>query len=781
MFIGTHTDRSYADGPTARFTINGKHVTVASVTEATATPRTPDKVIIRSKEYPQFEGSVRLLDVYERYGVLPLEDPSGLRKSAEWDKVAERIEEDVKPKSPATFLTGFAYLLNSYFVHNGRFDGPVITNGFDCSIYGNIQIGGGISSSSATVISMALALLAANNIKVLPPGEEADPKKLEISITDLKEIIGFAEWVAGTRGGTGDHGVIMYGDMGGIVHMWPDGRSQVLYLPSGMQQFLVQTPSRRYNPTLGEDTDEAGGTADARTVNRVYSYTLGYFLLRAKGSQITGDERFNQITCLADIVTLGIPPATVLEAFKALPDRVTREDIQGYIDDGVFSELPKGDLDNLMTYLENDSAWDSEGGICRVRRVTLSQTADLYRVIERFPQILKNTSLTDAEKNTAIRHLSEAVASSQRTQDYPDGTPATWNIDEITDDMLDEAIAGLEQGSINPKTQRQWDIAELPGLESYGVSSAYMDNMVDFIKEGLGEDADKFFAFMEGAGLGGSMLVFAAPDVVDKVKELYQRYAEENFNPGDISFEPMPTGRGAEAFVPPQAQAAARGATLDETVRRARERAAAIAAEQAAITERERVGIANIADRVVFGKDVKGFQGDFADSQFSGIQVPVDISTAVLLSVGITADSGLGVLEANIKGLPVGLLVKTEEQKRRIIALFPEVNPETVVSLEATNGNLNDAIGIALAALSRVYPNITSATYYFDEKTEQAAESSSFTFVDRTVNLSSYGLGIAEIRANLFQLFVGMGVPIGEITPADLATYDKAAALAQSI
>ncbi len=79
-----------------------------------------------------------------------------------------------------------------------RFPGRI--GGLDLLLAGDIPPASGMSSSSAIVVATALAALAAANIE-LPPAE-------------LTELLGEAEWYVGTRGGSGDHSAMLFGQLG---------------------------------------------------------------------------------------------------------------------------------------------------------------------------------------------------------------------------------------------------------------------------------------------------------------------------------------------------------------------------------------------------------------------------------------------------------------------------------------------------------------------------------------------------------------------------------------
>ena len=91
--------------------------------------------------------------------------------------------------------------LESYFRARQAF------RGMDALVWSNVSPSGGMSSSSALVISTACAALGVNDL--LP--------REDLPESDLVDGVGTSEWIRGTRGGTADHG-------GMVMGRWPTGR-----------------------------------------------------------------------------------------------------------------------------------------------------------------------------------------------------------------------------------------------------------------------------------------------------------------------------------------------------------------------------------------------------------------------------------------------------------------------------------------------------------------------------------------------------------------------------
>jgi hexokinase/galactokinase len=547
MFIGQHTDRAGAMGDVNRYAVKGKEVFIIAKrnNDSSVTIACPESRFLTAKQIEDFNVTFDLAgDLYQTYPQPLADNYTELSGAADsWDVIAKRIETDldaVTSKSPRHFLSGAAFLINNYFRKKTNSPTPVITTGIDFVMEGNIPPGIGISSSSATVISTAMALCAANGIEVVERG--ADPFRKQITFKELCDLMGYGEWIVGTRGGTGDHAVIIFGHEGGIINVGVDHRA-VLDLPKGMTIALMNTPPRDYDETQKTTTPKAAAKADQITVNRVISYNLALVFLREFGG-----EKFKGIKNLIDIFdpARNISDAEVLEAFKRVPDFVSRQELQA-----VPGISPEG-AEAIRNIIQDRPREGLAEGPWRARAVGLSMVADLKRSSVVFPTVLKDPTMSDEQKSDLLFQMAETSMIGQRMEDdYGPADIAPWQ-KPLTDADLDTAIQGMQTGANNPYNNKPWSLINLTDLESYGVASWHQSMLHKYIKDRLtqdGLDPSKFTGFMQGAGLGGAILAVIDPSIKDKVMKYYEEYAQANF-PGEYKlWLDVPAGRGAEAFV----------------------------------------------------------------------------------------------------------------------------------------------------------------------------------------------------------------------------------------
>ncbi len=131
--------------------------------------------------------------------------------------------------------------------------------GMDALLFSNVSPSGGMSSSSALVISTAFAVLGLHGLR---PGRD-------ISWEDVIDGVGTSEWIRGTRGGTADHGGMVLGRAGRLVSVgvFPARDCGSAPLPEEYVAILLDSGVPRVY-------DEAGKE------ETVLAYPLGTYLLR---------------------------------------------------------------------------------------------------------------------------------------------------------------------------------------------------------------------------------------------------------------------------------------------------------------------------------------------------------------------------------------------------------------------------------------------------------------------------------------------------------------------
>jgi galactokinase len=153
----------------------------------------------------------------------------------------------------SVLVMGQLVYLESYF------RARIALGGFDALVWSNVSPSGGMSSSSALVVSTACAALGANDLE---PG-------LDLPMADLVDGVGTSEWIRGTRGGTADHGGMVMGRSGKLVGVgvFPAQPVGEAVLPEDYVALALDTGVPRiYDEAVKEET--------------VVVYPLGTFYVR---------------------------------------------------------------------------------------------------------------------------------------------------------------------------------------------------------------------------------------------------------------------------------------------------------------------------------------------------------------------------------------------------------------------------------------------------------------------------------------------------------------------
>jgi len=217
--------------------------------------------------------------------------------------------------------------------------------GLDALVWSNVSPSGGMSSSSALVISTAIAALGVHGLKPLE----------DIAEEDLVDGVGTSEWMRGTRGGTADHGGMVMGRVGKLVSVgvFPAQSCGQATLPDDYAAVIFDSGVPRvYDEVVKEET--------------VIAYPLGTFLVRdILLPQLQGEPGFenlavdfkDRITFIRDVeeenlgvslagmyrLLAGIPQQTTLRALEAL----ARETGAGAAYDTMFRRDVEGKFPNI--------------------------------------------------------------------------------------------------------------------------------------------------------------------------------------------------------------------------------------------------------------------------------------------------------------------------------------------------------------------------------------------------------------------------------------------------
>ena len=341
-------------------------------------------------------------------------------------------------------------------------------------VSGNIPPKRGLSSSSALVIAIALALKEFLNI--------------EMSISEFIDRVGYSEWYRMTRGGSADHAAILLSKRGYISHIrcLPTQLTEIGYAPFPKGYKLVVIDSGFERPHTEEAINYLRVTAA--------EYRLAVLYLKTKYP-----EYASKIKLLRDvnIKNLNITLAELYRMIKSLPMKITRRELRRFVD--------KKYLDELESIFENHKE-PPQGYKLRQRALFgLAETERAYV----FPQFLRRGDINSIFRLIRVSHDGDRVAKFDKY-----GNKVPWDPSKTcSDEILEELIKILESGSEEEKKKAQlyWQ----PG--AYERSIEPIDYMCDMINLNLSNYAA---AQLMGAGLGGNVLVLVRQDKIEELRKL---------------------------------------------------------------------------------------------------------------------------------------------------------------------------------------------------------------------------------------------------------------------
>ncbi len=341
--------------------------------------------------------------------------------------------------------------------------------GMNGMVSGDIPRAGGLSSSSALVVASLEAALWAND--------------LELSQEEKTILSGEGEWYVGTRGGAGDHAAMLFAERGIVCH--------TRFFP------LVVEPvpfPRGYKVVACNCLREARKSAGARSTfnERIAVYEIGLMMIQRRFPEYT-----DRLTHLRDVnaAHLETGEARIYEILKALPERITREEL--------IAQWP-ADRERLETLFRTHDA-PSDG--YAIRGGVLFALSECERG-SMTAELLKEGKIEEFGELMYVSHNGDRIVSFESGQMQPYAS-------DVSDAHLDKLI--LASGSSDAAERAR--LCEQPG--SYRCSCEELDQLVDIAATLPGVMG----AGLTGAGLGGSILVLVREDAVDRlietVKALY--------------------------------------------------------------------------------------------------------------------------------------------------------------------------------------------------------------------------------------------------------------------
>ena len=307
--MGMHID--YGGMPSLRLAVRGHDtVTVAAV-------RGDDRVSLHS--IYRGEGSGQVFEpVHFRLSDMAAAEPLASRQDLMDYAGAvctrrERETGSAMDDSWGILPRGQLVYLDSWLRLRGRHP-----RGLDALLFSNVSPSGGMSSSSALVISTAFAVLGLHGLR---PGRD-------ISWEDVIDGVGTSEWIRGTRGGTADHGGMVLGRSGQLVSVgvFPAQDCGSAPLPEEYVAILLDSGVPRVY-------DEAGKE------ETVLAYPLGTYLLRevllparfgAPGWEGLVPDYRERIEMIRDLTpeNLGLATAQLCELLAMLPERTSLSELE---------------------------------------------------------------------------------------------------------------------------------------------------------------------------------------------------------------------------------------------------------------------------------------------------------------------------------------------------------------------------------------------------------------------------------------------------------------------
>ena len=366
-------------------------------------------------------------------------------------------------------------------------DAPL--HGMQMMFYGNIPKSSGLSSSSAMVVSSALATLALNQIDLVR--------------AELVTLCGEAEWYVGTRGGAGDHAAMLFCKRGSICHLrfFPFRVEEYLPIPDGYSVAICDSMKRAHK--AGADLDAYNQTIAAYNMVLMLAKEAMRDLGLPPGL-IEGTKH------LRDINPLRLKLPDIYRLLRALPERASRQQLR--------DRLPeRGDeLERIFrTHKEPAEGY-------RIRAVALFGISECERG-SIFPGILRSGDMVGLGNLMLKEHDGDRVVRFDRSS----RTWVRW-VNEASDELLDRLVADSSSGDPDRAAASALHLQ----AGGFGCSSPELDEMVEIVRSLPGV----LGAGLTGAGFGGCIRVLLKST---SVQDLIQRM-------GKLYYEPRGLPQGAE-------------------------------------------------------------------------------------------------------------------------------------------------------------------------------------------------------------------------------------------
>lgn len=361
--------------------------------------------------------------------------------------------------------------------------------GMDIMAYGDVPRGNGMSSSSTLVVASGLSFLAVNDLAM-------DRRELVI-------CFGRGEWYVGTRGGFGDHGAMLFGKLGHILH-------SVFLTVEEMSPEYIPFPKDHQVAIINSYK------TSSKSADRLFAYNQTMFAYSMAMALImdvlksTGEYSgvLDQISYLGQITPDLIGLEKVYKVLRLLPERISIADLrERYTSADIDKRLDRffGQLKRFPDSVD-------------VRGPALWGIAEAERS-RRFAELIKNGRIKDAGELMYIGHDGDRIFS------FDNNKHVEFVSNKVTDNYLDCLLNDLNCNNLE-RIQKA-ELAKQPG--DYDASSFELDKIVDIVSSVDGVIG----ASLTGAGFGGNVLAILEKD--DRVfNELKNALLEEYYKPREF-------------------------------------------------------------------------------------------------------------------------------------------------------------------------------------------------------------------------------------------------------
>ncbi|MCL4419101.1 hypothetical protein M1146_03295, partial [Patescibacteria group bacterium] len=290
--------------------------------------------------------------------------------------------------------------------------------------------------------------------------------------------MGNGEWYVGTRGGFGDHGAMLFGKHGHILHsvfltvdeMRPE------YIPFPQEYQVVIINSYKSSTKSSERLFAYNQT--------MFAYSIAMILIKdiLQNMEEYNKEFLDKITYLGQIVPKAFGLKNIYEILKLLPERITISDLKArYSPAEIDKRLDRyfGQIGKYPEFVE-------------VRGAALWGIAESERSRE-FAKLIKDGKISSAGELMNIGHDGDRLYTLTEN-----GIHIKFAGNKVTDDYLNKLIDDIQ--SKDSKRIQGAQLARQPG--DFDASSVELDSIVDIACSADGVIG----ASLTGAGFGGNIL-----------------------------------------------------------------------------------------------------------------------------------------------------------------------------------------------------------------------------------------------------------------------------------